>query len=273
MTYDLIDHSGQREDAGVHTILFKPSQQALGRIMQQRIEGKLTVLARLKCTPQPEHIAEAIYLHHRKYLKHIAAVHYIGEAATRQANRTVQGKYEEYRLVAITYTTDNTFDTSFTINYPKHTNTPNMPFTLVAGDKDTLINGGLDGRATRGMPDLLAARPIYRPDLNLTKDNMSSQCIFVKPRPNAPAGTHLQPSSGVTSGTGISRKVKTKWRCNSSQLSSGPTSNKPPAKSPSYSSKAEEETRNERSVMSLTQPASNTPSTGRWPPYTVTSAA
>ena len=68
LTYDLIDYSGQREDAGVHTILFKPSQQALGRILQQRIEGKLTVLARLKCTPQPEHVAEAIYLHHRKYL-------------------------------------------------------------------------------------------------------------------------------------------------------------------------------------------------------------
>ena len=31
LTYDLIDYSGQREDAGVHTILFKPSQQALGR--------------------------------------------------------------------------------------------------------------------------------------------------------------------------------------------------------------------------------------------------
>ena len=36
------------------------------------------------------------------------------------------------------------------------------------------------------MPDLLATRPIYRPDLNLTKDNMSSQCIFVKPRPHTP---------------------------------------------------------------------------------------
>ena len=38
----------------------------------------------------------------------------------------------------------------------------------------------------QGAPDLLAARPIYRPDLNLTKENMSSQCIFVKPKPNAP---------------------------------------------------------------------------------------
>ena len=66
MTYDLIDYNGQLEDAGVHTILFKPSQQALGRLLQQRIEGKLTVLTRLKCTPQPEHIAEAIYLHHKK---------------------------------------------------------------------------------------------------------------------------------------------------------------------------------------------------------------
>ena len=75
LTYDLIDYSGQREDEGVHTILFKPSQQALGRVLQQRIEGRLTVLARVKCTPQPEHIAEAIYLHDRKYLKNIAAVH------------------------------------------------------------------------------------------------------------------------------------------------------------------------------------------------------
>ena len=95
LTYDLIDYSGQREEAGVHTILFKPSQQALGRILQQRIEGKLTVLVRLKCTPQPEHIAEAIYLHHRKYLKNIAAVHYIGEAATRHTSPVNQSRYEE----------------------------------------------------------------------------------------------------------------------------------------------------------------------------------
>ena len=33
---------------------------------------------------------------------------------------------------------------------------------------------GLDGRAMRGMADLLATRPIYRPDLNLTKDNMNA---------------------------------------------------------------------------------------------------
>ena len=103
----------------------------------------------------------------------------------------MQGRYEEYRLLAIAYTTDSTFDTSFTINYPKHTNTPNIPFALVAGDKDTLISSGLDGRATRGMPDLLAARPIYRPDLNLTKENMSSQCIFIKPTPNTP-GWHTR---------------------------------------------------------------------------------
>ena len=62
-----------------------------------------------------------------------------------------------------------------------------------AGDKDTLISSGLDIRATRGVPDLLAARPIYRPDLNLTKENMSSQCIFVKPKPNAP-GWHTPAS-------------------------------------------------------------------------------
>ena len=141
------------------------------------------MLVRLKCTPQPEHIAEAIYLHHRKYLKNIAAVHYIGEAATRHRQPK---QVRRIRLVAITYTTDNTFDTSFTINYPKHTNTPNMPFTLVAGDKDTLTSSGLDGRATRGMADLLPTRPIYRPDLNLTKDNMNSQCIFLKPRPDTP---------------------------------------------------------------------------------------
>ena len=61
-----------------------------------------------------------------------------------------------------------------------------MPFTLVAGDKDTLTSSGLDCRATRGMADLLATRPIYRPDLNLTKDNMNSQCIFLKPRPDTP---------------------------------------------------------------------------------------
>ena len=186
MTYDVIDYNGQLEDAGVHTILFKPSQQALGRLLKQRIEGKLTVITRVKCTPQHEHIAEAIYLHHRKYLKNIATVHDIGEAAARQTNRPAQGRYEEYRLLAIAYTTDSTCDTSFTLNYPKHTNTPNIPFTLVAGDKDTLISSGLDVRATRDMPDLLAARPIYRPDLNLTRDNMSSQCIFVKPKPDAP---------------------------------------------------------------------------------------
>ena len=87
MTYDLIDYNGQLEDARVHTILFKPSQQALGRLPKQRVEGKLAVLTRVKCTPQPEHIAEAIYLHHTKYLKNIATVHYIGEAAASQTNR------------------------------------------------------------------------------------------------------------------------------------------------------------------------------------------
>ena len=60
LTYDLIDYNGQREDAGVHTILFKPGQQALGRVLQHSVEGRLTVIARLKSTPQPEHIAEAI---------------------------------------------------------------------------------------------------------------------------------------------------------------------------------------------------------------------
>ena len=101
-------------------------------------------------------------------------------------NQAAQGRYEEYRLLAITYTTDDAFDTSFTVNYPKHSNTPNMPFAIVAGDKDTLISSGLDAKATRDMPDLLAARPIYRPDLNLTKENMSSQCIFVQQKPHAP---------------------------------------------------------------------------------------
>ena len=154
MTYDVIDYNGQLEDAGVHTILFKPSQQALGRLLKQRIEGKLTVITRVKRTSQPEHIAEAIYLHHRKYLKNIATVHYIGEAAARQTNRPAQGRYEEYRLLAIAYTTDSTFDASFTMNYPKHTNTPNIPFALVGGGKDTLSSSGLDIRTTCGAPDL-----------------------------------------------------------------------------------------------------------------------
>lgn len=83
----------------------------------------------------------------------------------------MQGRYEEYRLLAITYSTDEAYDTTFTI---------------VAGDKETLAGHGLDARAVHNMPELLAARPIYRPDLNLTKENMHSQCIFFMQRPQTP---------------------------------------------------------------------------------------
>ena len=110
------------------------------------------------------------------------AVSYISEATTRRAEEKKTGRYEEYRLFAITYSTDEAFDTSFAINYPKNNNTPNIPFAIVAGSKDTLCDQGLDAQSIQRMPDLLASRPIYRPDLNLTKQNMSSQCIFVKHR-------------------------------------------------------------------------------------------
>ena len=83
MTYDLIDYHGRIEDASAHTILFKPSHQAVGRLLKQRLQGKLTAIVKVKCTPQPEHIAEAVYLQHKKHIKSIHAVEYIGEAATR----------------------------------------------------------------------------------------------------------------------------------------------------------------------------------------------
>lgn len=51
--------------------------------VKQRLQGKLTAIVKEKCTPQPEHIAEAVYLHHKKHIKNIHAVEYIGEAATR----------------------------------------------------------------------------------------------------------------------------------------------------------------------------------------------
>ena len=116
MTYDLIDYHGRIEDASVHTILFKPSHQAVSRLLKQRLQGRLTAIVRVKCTPQPEHIAEAVYLNHRKHIKSIHAVDYIGEAATRQGIQPVQGRYEEYRLLAVTYSTDKAYDTTFTIN-------------------------------------------------------------------------------------------------------------------------------------------------------------
>ena len=140
----------------------------------------------MKCTQQPEHIAEAIYLHHRKHLKSILAVHYIGEATARAQDMNKPGRCEEYRLFALVYTSDEAFDTSFTINYPTHTNTPNLPFTIVAGSKDALRDQGLEAHNIQRIPDLLAVRPIYRPDLNLTKQNMSSHCIFVKYQQHSP---------------------------------------------------------------------------------------
>ena len=159
MTYDLINYHGRIEDASVHTILFKPSHQAVGRLLKQRLQGRLTAIVRVKCTPQPEHIAEAIYLNHRKHIQTIHAVEYIGEAATRQVARPVQGRCEE-RLLAITYSTDEAYDTTFTINYPTQSNTYNMPFAIVAGDKETLPGHGLDARTIQNIPQLLAPAPI-----------------------------------------------------------------------------------------------------------------
>ena len=127
----------------------------------------------MKCTQQPEHIAEAVYLHQRKNLKNIQAVHYISEATARAQDRNKPGRYEEYRIFAIVYSSDEAFDTSFTIYYPTQTATPNLPFTIVAGNKDTLREQGLDAhdiqRILRRIPDLLAVQPIYRPDLNLKR--------------------------------------------------------------------------------------------------------
>ena len=91
-----------------------------------------------------------------------------------------------YRLFALIYTSDEAFDTSFTINYPVKDVTPNLPFTIVAGNKDTLREQGLETYDIRQIPDLLAVRPIYRPELNLIKQNMSSYCIFVNYQQNTP---------------------------------------------------------------------------------------
>ena len=74
----------------------------------------------------------------------------------------------------------------------------------MAGDKETLAGQGLDARTIQNIPQLLAARPIYRPDLNLSKQNMSSQRIFVMQRPQAPGWDTPRPqkSNNATRRTG-----------------------------------------------------------------------
>ena len=186
LTHDRIEHQGQVEDKSVHTVLYKPSHRIIGKLIKQTIKGRLTVIVSMKCTQQPEHIAEAVYLHHRKHLRSVLAVHYIGPAAAKQQEVKNPGRYEEHRLFALIYTSDEAFDTSFTINYPAKDITPNLPFTIVAGNKDTLREQGLETYDIRQIPDLLAVRPIYRPELNLTKQNMSSYWIFVNYQQNTP---------------------------------------------------------------------------------------
>ena len=186
LTYDRIEHQGQVEDKSVHTVLYKPRHRVIGKLIKQTIKGRLTVIVSMKCTQQPEHIAEAVYLHHRKHLRSVLAVHYIGPAAAKLQEVKNPGRYEEHRLFALIYTSDEAFDTSFTINYPAKDITPNLPFTIVAGSKDTLREQGLETYDIRQIPDLLAVRPIYRPELNLTKQNMSSYCIFVNYQQNTP---------------------------------------------------------------------------------------
>ena len=181
-TYDTIEHQGQHEDKNVHTVLFKPSHRTVSNLVRRNIQGKLTAIVSLKCTQQPEHIAEAIYLHQRKNIKSIMAVHYIGEAAVRSHDLDKPGRYQEHRLFAVIHTSDKVFDTTFTINYPTPKKVPNMPFMIMAGCKDTLRGQGLDTPEIQRLPDALAVRPSFRPDLNLTKENTSSYCITINPQ-------------------------------------------------------------------------------------------
>lgn len=85
------------------------------------------VILKLKCTPQPEHLVEAIYLHHRAHIKHIRAITSTGEACPRPTRDPAEGRYEEKRLVAVQYTTDQVFDTSFTINIRDTSDTNTLP--------------------------------------------------------------------------------------------------------------------------------------------------
>ena len=181
-TYDTIEHQGQHEDKNVHTVLFKPSHRTVSNLVKRNIQGKLTAIVSLKCTQQPEHVAEAIYLHQRKNIKSIMAVHYIGEAAVRSHDLDKPGRYQEHRLFAVIHTSDKVFDTTFTINYPAPKKVPNMPFMIMAGCKDTLRGQGLGTPEIQRLPDALAVRPSFRPDLNLTKENTSSYCIAINPQ-------------------------------------------------------------------------------------------
>ena len=180
-TYDTIEHQGQHEDRNVHTVLFKPSHRTVSKLVRRNIQGKLTAIVSLKCTQQPEHIAEAIYLHQRKNIKSIMAVHYIGEAAVRSHDLNKPGRYQEHRLFAVIHTSDRVFDTTFTINYPTQQKIPNMPFMIVAGCKDTLRGQGLDTPEIQRLPAALAVRPSFRPDLNFTKENTSSLLCCSQP--------------------------------------------------------------------------------------------
>lgn len=65
-----LEYYGKVDISNVHTILFKTSSQATepsDNCLKKKGEaqGQLTVIFKLKCTPQPEHLAETIYLHHR----------------------------------------------------------------------------------------------------------------------------------------------------------------------------------------------------------------
>ena len=162
MTYDVLGFHGKIDDQNVHTTLFKPSNRAIAQMLKKgKMQRQFTVVVKLKCTPQPEHLAEALYLHHKANIKHINAITLIGEASPKPSKELIEGRYEEYRLIAIKYTTDQAFDTSFTINYPKQRDTPNTPFVIIAGDKDTLTGAGMNARTVHGIPDFVATKPAH----------------------------------------------------------------------------------------------------------------
>ena len=80
MTYDILGFHGKIEDPNVHTMLFKPSNKPIAQMLKKGdTQRHFTVIVRLKCTPQPEHLAEAIYLHHRVHIEYINAITYVGD--------------------------------------------------------------------------------------------------------------------------------------------------------------------------------------------------
>lgn len=192
MTYDVLGFHGKIEDPNVHTILFKPSNMAIAQMLKKgSIERHFTVIIRLKCTPQPEHLAEAIYLHHGAHIKYVNPITYVGEAAPKPGREKTEDHSEEYKLVAVKYRMGQSFDASFTINYPKQLDAPNTPFIIMAGDKDTLLNLGMNGAEVHAIPEFAAAKPTYRPESNKTKENIKSQCVFLSPNRTS-GGSYLE---------------------------------------------------------------------------------